>query len=393
MAAGPRCERAAAVSLGPQLDETGVRLLEVVADDLLELLVTTVEPVGEALVEIRALRFRDTVVGGVTDEHVAEAKRVLDRLVRADQLLAHESREPCARRATPVGSSSPSASHSKSSPMIDARSTISRSSSGSRVEPGGEQVPESSRAPHPAHPRSATIASSCSTNSGFPSATSRMRVRVAPSSMRAAEQALDQLVGLVVGQRLERDRVARPGHAGRSSSSSGRARQRSRSGASRVQSASARSGRAASARPSGCPRTTSTSGAARARVLERLAYRPEDSPPALPRRRAAVQARPRHLGLTEDLDERPVGDALAVGKASADEHARLARERRRQLRASRVLPIPGGPNTVTSWQRRSDTPASKAVAERGRAPRAGRRAGRRACRRRPARLRGRERRR
>ena len=44
---------------GPSSARQRVRLLEVVADDLLELLAATVEPAGEALVEVGALRFRD----------------------------------------------------------------------------------------------------------------------------------------------------------------------------------------------------------------------------------------------------------------------------------------------------------------------------------------------
>ena len=86
-----------ALGLGAELGETRVSLLEVVADDLLELLAASVEPAGEALVEVGAQRFRDAVVRRVANEHVAEAERVVDRLVGTDQLLAHESCQPCAR--------------------------------------------------------------------------------------------------------------------------------------------------------------------------------------------------------------------------------------------------------------------------------------------------------
>ena len=59
------------------------------------------EPVAEVLVQLRALRFRKAVVGGVAHEEMAEAKRILageERPVRPDQLLADErgqlGREP-----------------------------------------------------------------------------------------------------------------------------------------------------------------------------------------------------------------------------------------------------------------------------------------------------------
>ncbi len=139
MAAGSRGEVAAAVRLRPQLDETGVRLLEVVADDLLELLVTTVEPAGEALVEVGALRFRDPVVGGVANEHVAEAEGVVDRLVGTDQLLAHERRQPRSRWTPAVGCELAERLPLEVEPD-DGRSLDDLPLLlGQRVEPGGEQ--------------------------------------------------------------------------------------------------------------------------------------------------------------------------------------------------------------------------------------------------------------
>ena len=85
----------AAVRLESELDEVAMRLLEVVADDLLELLAAAVEPAGEALVEVSALALRDAFVGRVADEDVAEAEGVVDRLVGTDQLLANERGQLC----------------------------------------------------------------------------------------------------------------------------------------------------------------------------------------------------------------------------------------------------------------------------------------------------------
>jgi len=69
----------------------------VVADHLVELLAPAVEPVGEALVQLGAELLRDALVGGVADQHVAEAEGVLDRLMRADELLADERRQLSSR--------------------------------------------------------------------------------------------------------------------------------------------------------------------------------------------------------------------------------------------------------------------------------------------------------
>ena len=67
-----------------ELGEVAVRLLEVVAEDLLVLrrafAVDAVRPLDELLVERRASALEDPVVGGVADEDVVEAKRfLLDR--------------------------------------------------------------------------------------------------------------------------------------------------------------------------------------------------------------------------------------------------------------------------------------------------------------------------
>ena len=94
-------------------------------------------------------------------------------------------------------------------------------------------------------------------------------------------------------------------------------------------------------------------------LLQRLAKGPRDvlrrvvassrraasgSTPRRPPRGAAGRA-------ASDLDHRPVRDPLAVGKAAAADDRRLDRGQR--LAASRDLPTPASPTTVTSSQRRS----------------------------------------
>ena len=67
-----------------------MRLLEVIADDLVELLAAFFQPTRQALVQIRAQRFRDPLVRSVAEQEVLEAEGVLQHLVRADELLAHK---------------------------------------------------------------------------------------------------------------------------------------------------------------------------------------------------------------------------------------------------------------------------------------------------------------
>ena len=85
---------------GPQLRPQAVRLLEVIAQDLLVLLSAVgrhpLQPRCEALVKERPLVLGQALIRGVTYEQVAEAEGVLARhvtLVRAYQLLAHESEQ------------------------------------------------------------------------------------------------------------------------------------------------------------------------------------------------------------------------------------------------------------------------------------------------------------
>ena len=61
-----------------------------------EVLPALVQPEGEELVQLGAQRFRERVVGGVSDQQVPEAERVLaeeGRAVGADELLADERQQ------------------------------------------------------------------------------------------------------------------------------------------------------------------------------------------------------------------------------------------------------------------------------------------------------------
>ena len=119
----PRCSapRAAIVSLAAarrprsssarvgvvELEPIAVGAFEVVADDLvlLDERCVLVEPVGERLVELGPGPLGERVVGGVADQEVAEAERLLvgvGRLVGPDHLLAHE-REEVSGHVVPLG--------------------------------------------------------------------------------------------------------------------------------------------------------------------------------------------------------------------------------------------------------------------------------------------------
>ena len=99
-----------------ELLPVAVGLLEVVADDLVELderRAVPLQPHGEALVQIGPGRLGQRVVRRIADQEVAKAVGVLAdelRLVGADQLLAHEIRQPAldaASRRAPSACTAP----------------------------------------------------------------------------------------------------------------------------------------------------------------------------------------------------------------------------------------------------------------------------------------------
>ena len=83
----------------PELHAVPVGLLEVVAEDLVqldEIRAVSFEPRGEALVKLGARRLRQRVIRRVADQQVQEAERILARelrLVGPHELLAHQRAE------------------------------------------------------------------------------------------------------------------------------------------------------------------------------------------------------------------------------------------------------------------------------------------------------------
>ena len=316
--------------------------LEVIAHDLLELLASPVEPVGEALVQLRAKLLRDPLVGGVADQHVPEAERVLDRLVRADELLAHERRELRAAGRRPVRR------RARRVPPIRTRGrrrkrarAASRSSSGSASRRAARSAWIVERHPLGVAP----LGDHCQhlfdeeriSLGHLPDPRARLR-SVEPASRRAAPRSARRTPPVRAAASVIDD----PVHAGRASISSGRARQRSRSGASRVQSTrcSIRSSSVGSAQ---WMSSTTSDERALARATARAPCGPtRRSPPARPTR-APPRARRSRPRLAEDLDEWPVGDAFAVRKAAAGEDGRFARQLCRHLAGEARLADPRGP--------------------------------------------------
>ncbi|MBA3366894.1 MAG: hypothetical protein H0U03_14110 [Actinobacteria bacterium] len=78
--AGAGGERSPALVVWGQLPPVAIGLPEVVTEQLVELDelgAVLSEPVGELLVQLRALRLRQALVGGVAHQEMAEAERVL----------------------------------------------------------------------------------------------------------------------------------------------------------------------------------------------------------------------------------------------------------------------------------------------------------------------------
>ena len=232
----PRTSRAAAPaarssrsSRAAELGAELVRLLEVVADDLLvarEVAVAGLEPVGEARVQARAQLLRHRRVGDVADEHVVEAEAVVareERAVGAHELLAPE-RQQRAADPGPVSSSSLTAPRWKRRPSTEPRCTTARSSGSSRsmraassawIDGGTVSASGSSR----------KCASSCSTKSGLPSAVATTRSRSSGASSWASASTSSSESSWPSGSRTT---SVAPGRGaaqdGRTSKRSGRAR-------------------------------------------------------------------------------------------------------------------------------------------------------------------------
>ncbi len=289
--------------------------------------------------------FGQRVVGGVADQKVAEAEGVVAgelRPVGPDELLAHE-RHQLRRHVVLVGRERLDAAAVEDLALDRRRARALRARTGRAGRAGRRGAPGSSAARR--RRRSATrrpSRASARRRAGCPrpprGSERAARRRAASPSSRSISSSVSSAL-----ERLEQDggRVQlAAGPRRRRSSSSGRAMQRSRIGASRLQSAtwSTRSRNVGSAQ---CRSSkTQTTGA---RLLEQLAERPRDlvgRRRLLPTRRAATRSPRPRVGptaagqLDHDLDDRPVRDSLAVREAAA------AHDRRRR-RATRGTPPSG----------------------------------------------------
>ena len=295
------------------------------------------EPVGEPLVQVGAGRLRERVVGGVADQEVLEAERVL--AVRAAAGRAGSA--PCARARR--AAAAPASRR--------ARAPARRRGGRSRPRPR----PARARSARPGSSwsrRAASSACSVGGTTSSPSAWSAIASISCDEERVPARRAGDPLAQRA-GDRAPgsaRRRPRRPsgssrsvaGQEGRRSSSSGRAMQSSRIGAPAERSADlldqVEERLLAPVDVVEDDDERSLGGC----LLERLAERPRDllrpssrvssrraasgSPPRPPRRPAARRA-------AQHLDDRPVGDALAVGQAAAAHDPRVDRREQLRLRA------------------------------------------------------------
>ena len=363
----PPTERPCSTIDRRELDAISVGLLEVEADQLLDLVAAIsggpLQPVGEALVEVGSFRLGQPLVGGLANEHVAESERVAVARgpgARGGSALPDQrrrgfggrSRAVCCgrqgedrrliehtaddRRALGHGAAlglEPIQARREQAPGSLAAQRSSRgSASSSPSQPSaGNDRPLDRRA----SPRNS------STNSGLPSAASMIRLRTAPGRAPPGTERIDQL------QRRALRRAARAGSSSRCASRRPRSVDRRTVWACRTDEQTGgrgrgrrrtRGDRAASARPNGCLRPR------RRLVAPRPAVRgpagtPRTDPPGPPRLEPEdpgetprdgvrlgdpldeqVDPLARSLGgvavldagdLPHDLGHRPVGDAVA----------------------------------------------------------------------------------
>ncbi len=288
---------------------------------------------------------------------MAEPEAVLDRLVRPDQLPAHERGQPRSGGPALVGSKLaerlPLELETDDGGALEQSPLLFRQ----RVQARREQGPDGRAAGPPYSPPSFVHRQHLLDEERVALgrvAYARPRGSLEPG---AVEQALDQLVGLALTQRLERQHLCRlpassPCGAGIKEVEAGEADEQDRRLPRPVEKVldqveEGRLGpvdvlddqdeRSLAAR---CSRNLRTPQ----KVLFGRASR------------LTIAAASSLLGVggAKDLDERPVRDPFAVGQAPPGEYERFGRAGWRRARAtSRDLPIPGGPRTVTSRQRRS----------------------------------------
>ncbi len=328
----------------PQLRAVAVRLLEVVADELVLLDqpgTALLQPAPEALVQLGPRRLRQRLVGGVPDEQVAEPVRVVPcdrRRLRTDQLLAHERGESGLQVA--LAGQEDVERAAVEHPTLDGSALEHRPLGRIElVEPGCQQGLDrrwhlDRRAARLAQHREHLLDEERNALRGGADALPQAGVQP-----RRAAQPLDQLVGLGRGERLQEQRggvelASGPGGAyvqelgtAHAEEQEGRAprevghvldevEERLLAPVHVVEEAEERLG-----------------GGGR---LERLAHRPgdllagrgrlllaEQRPDQLARPRSQLELRPAGQ-LLQHLDDGPVGDPLPVGKAAAAEDAGAA---------------------------------------------------------------------
>ena len=253
-----------------ELAPVAVGLFEVVAEDLVPLDqdgAVLLEPVGEALVQLRPDRLGQRVVGGVADQQVAEAEAVLAGEQRRSGRISSLRTSAASRGVTcarPVRGPARRRGGRARPRRRPARARPARRLE--LVEPGREQRLQRRRAPPPRRRPPAPSRPSRSRNSGLPPAAWAIRSRNPPAT-RARRSAAS------TSWRRAGRAAARPAIRRRRSTSSGRARQSSSSGAPAESSAtcSIRSRNVSS--PHWMSSNTTTQ---RRRLLEQLPERPGD---------------------------------------------------------------------------------------------------------------------
>lgn len=143
----PPRERGALLIDQCELDPIAVRALQVVGDDLLDLgqpiAGLLLEPVGEALVQLRAQPFAGALVGGIANERVFEAERgVVDKsCLRATDEITTDKRRKRTRNAACLGRGRErdDGAEMEDLALDSAPLRCGTLGLGQAVEPGGEQ--------------------------------------------------------------------------------------------------------------------------------------------------------------------------------------------------------------------------------------------------------------
>jgi hypothetical protein len=313
------------------------------------------EPVGEALVQVGTDALCQGVVGGVSEQQVVEAEGVLSRelgLVRADQALAHERGQP--RRHLPVGGER--VDRSAVEDLALDRSPLEHRALArlELVEAGGEKRAQGGR--------NGDIAFGLACHRRHLGQEERVAAGGAgdPPKQVVVEAVRQELRCLFRRERLEPD-GRRPGRAALDQLRPRHAEKEKRGIASeqrgrldKVQEGLLR------------PLDVVEQHHQRCLLLEQLAEGPGDllgarCPVALAQQRAD-RRRGRRVGgkglqLLEHLHHRPVGDAVAVGKAAAADRATI--DRRQRLCHQTGLAHPASPAIVRSSQRPSERARSQ----------------------------------